>query len=192
MAQTTAVQKLNSVVRSRASRIFPILDWLGNYRRQYLAGDILAGIIVAILAIPEGMAYAMIAGMPPHVGLYASLLPLLIYPIFGSSRFVVVGPVAMISLLVANAIGQTTAATPSDYLAMAVTLAFLVGAINILLGVARLGILVNFFSHPVLSGFTSAAAIIIGMSQAKNFLGVTVPHPNDGCPHRFTNSGELD
>lgn len=134
MAQATGASKTDSDIRSRASRIFPILNWLATYRRQGLAGDMMAGTIVTILAIPEGMAYAMIAGLPPQAGLYASLLPLLIYPLFGSSRFVAVGPVAMISLLVANAISQTTAATPSDYVALAVMLAFLVGAINILLG----------------------------------------------------------
>lgn len=152
--------------------IFPILKWLPHYNQQDLKGDVNAGLTVGIMLIPQGMAYAMLAGLPPIYGLYASIVPQLIYALMGTSRQLGVGPVAMDSLLVAVTVSQLAQAGSDAYIALAILLAFLVGAIQLLMGVLRLGFLVNFLSHPVISGFTSAAALIIGFSQLKYLLGV--------------------
>lgn len=155
--------------------LLPILDWSSNYKRDWLKGDISAGLTVGVMLIPQGMAYASIAGLPAVYGLYASIIPILIYAIFGTSRQLAVGPVAMVSLLTATAIGSFEGLTTNEYISYAILLAFLVGAFQFLLGLFRLGFLVNFLSHPVVSGFTSAAALIIGFSQLKHLLGVNIP-----------------
>ena len=155
--------------------ILPIFDWLPKYKLEWLKGDIGAGLTVGIMLIPQGMAYASIAGLPPVYGLYASIVPILIYAILGTSRQLAVGPVAMVSLLTATAIGSFEGLTTVQYIEYALILAFMVGAIQFLLGIFRLGFLVNFMSHPVISGFTSAAALIIGLSQLKHLLGVNIP-----------------
>ena len=144
--------------------ILPIFDWLPNYRKDWLKGDISAGLTVGVMLIPQGMAYASIAGLPAVYGLYASIIPILIYALFGTSRQLAVGPVAMVSLLTATAIGSIEGLTNQEYIAYAILLALMVGGIQFLLGLFRLGFLVNFLSHPVVSGFTSAAALIIGLS----------------------------
>lgn len=153
----------------------PILDWLPDYGKKQWRGDLSAGLTVGVMLIPQGMAYAMIAGLPPIYGLYASTLPLVLYAIFGTSRQLAVGPVAMVSLLTAAGVGTLAAGGTEAYLALAISLAFMVGMIQFLLGVFRLGFLVNFLSHPVISGFTSAAALIIGLSQLKHLLGISIP-----------------
>ena len=155
--------------------ILPILDWLPNYRKDWLKGDISAGLTVGVMLIPQGMAYASIAGLPAVYGLYASIVPILIYALFGTSRQLAVGPVAMVSLLTATAIGSFEGLTNQEYITYAILLALMVGGIQFLLGLFRLGFLVNFLSHPVVSGFTSAAALIIGLSQLKYLLGVDIP-----------------
>ena len=152
----------------------PILDWLPNYKKVWFKGDISAGLTVGVMLIPQGMAYAFIAGLPPVYGLYASIVPIFIYAIFGTSRQLAVGPVAMVSLLTATALGSFEGLSNSDYIIYAILLAFLVGAIQFLLGVFRLGFVVNFLSHPVISGFTSAVALIIGIGQLKNLLGIEI------------------
>jgi sulfate permease, SulP family len=157
------------------SRYLSALDWLLNYRSQFLVGDITAGIIVTSLLIPQSMAYALLAGLPPQVGLYASILPAILYPLIGTSRVLAVGPVAVDSLMVAAAIANFSPQNTSVYLALAVTLAFLVGAIEVVMGVLRLGFLVNFLSRSVTSGFISGAAVIIGFSQVKHLLGLKIP-----------------
>ncbi|WP_217585841.1 SulP family inorganic anion transporter [Lentibacillus saliphilus] len=153
-------------------RFIPALDWIPNYKRTDLKGDLSAGLIVAIMLIPQGMAYAMLAGLSPVIGLYASTIPLIIYALFGTSRQLAVGPVAMVSLLVFT--GVTALAEPgtSEYLTLVLLLMLMVGVIQFLLGVLRLGFLVNFLSHAVISAFTSAAALIIGFSQLKDLTGV--------------------
>ena len=150
----------------------PAFDWLPNYKKAQFKGDLAAGLTVGVMLIPQGMAYAMIAGLPPIYGLYAATLPLIIYAFLGTSRQLAVGPVAMISLLTATGIGALAAGGTETYIALAITLALMVGLIQFLLGVFRLGFLVNFLSHPVISGFTSAAALIIGLSQLKHLLGI--------------------
>ncbi len=151
----------------------PILDWLGKYRKADLSGDLIAGLIVSIMLVPQGMAYAMLAGLPPQVGLYASVLPLILYALFGSSRTLAVGPVAMVSLMTASALSELSGTNAQ--LAGALILALASGLMLLVMGVARLGFLANFLSHPVISGFTSAAALVIGFSQLKHLLGMEIP-----------------
>lgn len=157
---------------------FPILQWLPGYKKSYLSGDIGAGLTVGIMLIPQGMAYAMIAGLPPVFGLYASLIPQLVYAITGTSRQLAVGPVAMDSLLVASGLGALSLSGIDEYISMAIFLAFFMGLIQLGLGLLRMGFLVNFLSKPVISGFTSAAAIIIGFSQLKHLLGTDIEGSN--------------
>lgn len=161
---------------SNIKTFIPALNWLPNYKKEWLSGDLSAGLTVGVMLIPQGMAYAMLAGLEPIHGLYAATIPLMLYAIFGTSRQLAVGPVAMVALLTASGIGALKPETPEAYMLLALTLAFLVGAIQFLMGVFRLGFLVNFLSHPVISGFTSAAAIIIGLSQLKHLLGIKIPN----------------
>lgn len=156
-------------------RFFPILDWLPRYSKNQLQGDLSAGLTVGVMLIPQGMAYSMLAGLPPIHGLYAVTIPLFLYAIMGTSRQLAVGPVAMVSLLTAAGIGALQPATPAIYLMYALTAALMVGVLQAAMGLFRLGFLVNFLSHPVISGFTSAAAIIIGLSQLKHLLRIDLP-----------------
>lgn len=153
----------------------PIFEWLPNYKKSNLSGDLSAGITVGIMLIPQGMAYAMLAGLDPIIGLYSVTVPLILYALFGTSRQLAVGPVAMVSLLTAAGIGALNPDTPDDYLMYALTLAFLVGLIQFGMGLFKFGFIVNFLSHPVINGFTSAAAIIIGLSQIKHLFKIDLP-----------------
>ncbi len=155
-------------------KFFPFLQWLTNYRKTDFAKDLVAGLTVGIVLIPQGMAYAMIAGLPPVYGLYASIFPVLVYLFLGTSKNVGIGPVAMDSLLVAAGLGALAITGIENYIAMAIFLAFMVGAIQLVLGISRMGFLVNFLSKPVISGFTSAAALIIIFSQLKHLLGAPI------------------
>ena len=173
----------------------PILDWLPNYKKSWFKGDLGAGLTVGVMLIPQGMAYASIAGLPAVYGLYASIIPIIIYAVFGTSRQLAVGPVAMVSLLTATAIGAFEGLSISDYISYAILLAFLVGVIQFLLGVFRLGFLVNFLSHPVVSGFTSAAALIIGLSQLKHLLGIDIErshHINEIIMNALQKANEIN
>ncbi len=152
----------------------PILDWLPNYNKSYLKGDLTAGLTVGVMLVPQGMAYAMVAGLPAVYGLYACIVPIILYSIFGTSRQLAVGPVAMVSLLTATSVGSIAGSGTTEYIQFAILLAFFVGIIQLLMGIFKLGFLVNFLSHPVISGFTSAAALIIGLSQLKHLLGVEI------------------
>nr|WP_252736365.1 sulfate permease [Maribacter dokdonensis] len=154
------------------------MDWISSYKKTDFVKDLLAGITVGIVLVPQGMAYAMIAGLPPVHGLYASLFPVLVYALLGTSRKIAVGPVAMDSLLVAVGLGTLAITGVENYIKMVVVLALMVGVIQFLLGVLRMGFLVNFLSKPVISGFTSAAAIIIVFSQMKHLLGISVVGSN--------------
>ncbi|MBK8504720.1 MAG: solute carrier family 26 protein [Saprospiraceae bacterium] len=155
--------------------LLPGLDTLLSYDRSNLKDDIASGLTVGVMLIPQGMAYAMIAGLEPIYGLYAATIPILLYAFFGTSRQLAVGPVAMVSLLTASGVAVLAEAGSEAYLGYVLLLAFMVGLIQFLMGVFRLGFLVNFLSHPVISGFTSAAAIIIGASQLKHLLGIPLP-----------------
>jgi sulfate permease, SulP family len=166
---------LKKSLLAKFSHYIPAVDWLLNYRSQFFVGDITAGIIVTSLLIPQSMAYALLAGLPPQVGLYASILPAILYPLIGTSRVLAVGPVAVDSLMVAAAIANFSPQNTSAYLALAVTLAFLVGTIEVVMGLLRLGFLANFLSRSVTSGFISGAAVIIAFSQVKHILGLKIP-----------------
>jgi len=155
-------------------QIFPILSWLPGYKKEWLSGDISAGLTVGVMLIPQGMAYAMIAGVPPIYGLYASTFPLIIYALFGTSRQLAVGPVAIDSLLVLAGVSAFAEVGSEYFIELAILLAFIEGIILILFGFLRLGFLVNFLSKPVIVGFTAAAAIIIGVSQLRHLLGIDI------------------
>ncbi len=155
-------------------RFIPFLDWVSKYKKGFLLKDLIAGLTVGVILIPQGMAYAMVAGLPPVYGLYASVFPVLVYLFLGTSRQLAVGPVAMDSLLVAAGLGTLAITGVENYIAMAIFLAFLVGAIQLLLGLFRMGFLVNFLSRPVISGFTSGVAVIIIFSQLKHLLGTDI------------------
>lgn len=154
------------------TRFIPLVETLRSYKKQDLRGDLSAGITVAIMLIPQGMAYAVLAGLPPVYGLYASIVPIIIYAIFGTSRQLGYGPVALISLLVLAGVSQYAEPGSERFIQLAILTAFGVGVAQLLMGLFRAGFLVNFLSHPVLSGFISAAAIIIGVSQLGNLLGL--------------------
>ncbi|MFZ4759473.1 MAG: SulP family inorganic anion transporter, partial [Burkholderiaceae bacterium] len=160
-----------SARRRRFSRL-PMLDWASNYDRTTLAGDLLAALIVTVMLIPQSLAYALLAGLPPEVGLYASVAPLIAYAAFGSSRVLAVGPAAVTSLMTAAAIGATAGAGLHTQVAMAITLAFISGAMLLAMGLFRLGFLASFLSHPVISGFITASGLLITASQLKTLLGV--------------------
>jgi len=149
-------------------------DWTRGYNRTTLSSDLVAAVIVTLMLIPQSLAYAALAGLPPEVGLYASIAPLLLYAVFGSSRVLAVGPVAVVSLMTATAIGDLAQAGSPAYWALAITLAFISGLMLLLMGLLRLGFLANFLSHPVISGFITASALLIAAGQLKVILGIRV------------------
>jgi len=159
-------------------KIFPCVRWLKGYQRAHFHSDLIAAVIVTIMLIPQSLAYALLAGVPPQVGLYASILPLMLYAVFGTSRTLSVGPVAVASLMTAAAIQNLGVENDIDYLNAAIMLAFLSGAFLILMGFLKLGFLANFLSHPVVSGFITASGIIIGLSQLKHILGIDAEGDN--------------
>lgn len=156
-------------------RYFSFLEWIKNYDSDLFKGDLSAGITVAVMLIPQGMAYAMIAGLPPVYGLYAAIFPQMVYAFMGSSRHLAVGPVAMDSLLVATALNTIAVVDANHYISLAIFLALFMGLIQVFLGFLKFGFLVNFLSQPVISGFTSAAAVVIGMTQLKHVIGIDLP-----------------
>jgi len=156
-------------------KIIPAIEWVRDYRSDHFKEDLSAGLIVSILLVPQGMAYAMLAGLPPVMGLYASTFPLIAYALLGSSRHLSIGPVAMLSLLVFSGVSPLAEPGSERYIGLVLVLSFLVGALQFLMGLLRLGFFINFFSHAVLSGFTSAAAILIFSSQLGHLLGIQLP-----------------
>ncbi|MFV1851314.1 MAG: SulP family inorganic anion transporter [Thalassospira sp.] len=164
--------KSSSLTWKRVRRYVPILDWGRSYDRTAFGNDMVAAIIVTIMLIPQSLAYALLAGLPPEAGLYASIVPIILYAIFGTSRALAVGPVAVVSLMTAAAIGNVAETGTMGYAVAALTLAALSGAILLAMGVFRLGFLANFLSHPVIAGFITASGILIAASQLKHILGV--------------------
>lgn len=154
-------------------RYFPMVTWAREYSRATLGADALAAVIVTIMLIPQSLAYALLAGLPAEAGLYASILPILLYTVFGTSRVLAVGPVAVVSLMTAATIGQVAEAGTAGYAVAALTLAFLSGAILLAMGLLRLGFLANFLSHPVISGFISASGLLIAVSQLGGLSGLS-------------------
>ncbi|WP_172294757.1 SulP family inorganic anion transporter [Pseudoruegeria sp. HB172150] len=150
----------------------PILDWGRTYDRNALSNDLIAAVIVTIMLIPQSLAYALLAGLPPEAGIYASIVPIMLYAVFGTSRALAVGPVAVVSLLTASAVGQVAEQGTAGYAVAALTLALMSGGFLMALGLFRLGFLANFLSHPVIAGFITASGILIATSQLKHVLGV--------------------
>ena len=168
----------------RLISFLPILSWAPKYTRTEAQSDLVAALIVTIMLVPQSLAYAMLAGLPPQVGLYASILPLIAYALLGTSRALAVGPVAVVSLMTAAAVSQIAASGTPEYLTAAITLAFLSGIVLIAMSVLRLGFLANFLSHPVISGFITASGILIATSQLKHILGIKAE--GDTLPHLVT------
>ena len=157
---------------------FPFLDWISTYQKSWLKNDILAGVTIGVMLIPQGIAYATVAGLPPIYGLYTAMIPQLVYAFLGTSRQLAVGPAAMDSLIVASGVSAIAVVGSEHFIFMAILLAFFVGFFQILFGLFRLGFLVNFLSRPVISGFTSGSAIIIAANQIGNLMGTSLPRNN--------------
>jgi len=160
------------------------MQWLRQYDKDQFTDDLVAAVIVTIMLVPQSLAYALLAGVPAEVGLYASILPLVFYMVFGSSRTLAVGPVAVVSLMTASSIGSMGLATQAEYLQAAVILALLSGIFLVLLGILRFGFLANFLSHPVVAGFITASAIIIAVGQVRHILGIQAG--GDNLPEQLT------
>ena len=154
------------------ARYLPILDWGRQYNRTAFSNDLIAAVIVTIMLVPQSLAYALLAGLPPEAGIYASIVPIVLYAIFGTSRALAVGPVAVVSLMTAAAIGNVAESGTMGYAMAALTLAALSGAILLAMGFLRLGFLANFLSHPVIAGFITASGILIAASQLGHILGI--------------------
>lgn len=165
-------------MKQRLARYLPMLAWARHYDRAAATKDSLAALIVTLMLIPQSLAYAMLAGLPPVTGLYASMLPLIAYTLFGTSRTLAVGPVAVVSLMTAAALGPLFAPGSAEYAAAAMLLALLSGAVLLLMAALRLGFLANFLSHPVISGFISASGILIALGQLKHILGISIGGEN--------------
>ena len=163
---------MKQIVPDMLRRYVPILSWAAEYSGRTLAGDLTAAVIVTIMLIPQSLAYALLVGLPPQVGLYASMAPLVLYAIFGTSRALAVGPVAVASLMTAAAAGQVAAQGTPEYLGAAIVLAMIAGLMLVAMGALRLGFLANFLSHPVISGFITAAAVQIAAGQVAPLLGI--------------------
>lgn len=159
--------------KNTMTRFFPILEWGRAYSAQTARDDLVAALIVTIMLIPQSLAYALLAGLPAEAGLYASIVPILLYSLFGTSRVLAVGPVAIVSLMTAAAISNVTATMDIGYGTAALSLAALSGAILLAMGLLRLGFIANFLSHPVISGFITASGLLIAASQLKHVLGIT-------------------
>jgi SulP family sulfate permease len=152
-----------------------MLHWLRHYRRAMLPGDISAGVVVAMMMIPQGMAYALVAGLPPVVGIYASIVPPALYALFGTSSTQSVGPMAIISLMTASSLAPLAAAGSPLYTTLAAQLALLSGLVLLACGLLRIGFIANFFSRPVMSGFTIGSAVVIALGQLPALLGAALP-----------------
>lgn len=162
-------------------KVFPFLKWFRGYSTAGLRSDLISGLTVALVLIPQSMAYAQLAGLPPYYGLYAAFLPPMIAALFGSSRQLATGPVAVVSLMTFASLAPLATAGSERFIGYAIVLALMVGVVQLSLGVLRLGLVVNFLSHPVVNGFTNAAAIIIATSQLSKMFGVHV----DTAEHHY-------
>ena len=171
-AAWNSLAQANSETVIRAASFLPFLRWAAGYERQTLANDLTAAAIVTIMLVPQSMAYALLAGLPPQIGLYASILPLVAYALFGTSRTLAVGPVAVISLMTATAAGSVATQGTPEYVAAALILALLSGGMLLIMGLLRLGFLANLLSHPVVSGFITASGVLIAVSQLRHIFGV--------------------
>ncbi|WP_194096254.1 SulP family inorganic anion transporter [Marivivens aquimaris] len=176
---------------SSLSRYLPILQWGRTYNRDALSNDLIAAVIVTIMLVPQSLAYALLAGLPPEAGIYASIVPIMLYAVFGTSRSLAVGPVAVVSLMTAAAIGNIAESGTMGYATAALSLAFLSGVMLLVLGLLKLGFIANFLSHPVIAGFITASGILIAGSQIGHILGIslsghTLPHMIESLFHNIT------
>jgi SulP family sulfate permease len=167
-----------SLLYKETSNFFPWLSWLPKYNKHDIIGDIVAGVTVALMLVPQSMSYSMLAGLSAQHGLYSCFVPILAYSIFASSKQLAVGPVAILALMTASAVDSLSPKTEQDYVTYTHLIAIVTGCIQILLGLFRLGFLVNFMSHTVIAGFTSSAAIIIAGSQLQHIMGIKIPNEN--------------
>ena len=181
-------------MKSAPSRFLPILDWGRNYDRSALSNDLVAALIVTIMLIPQSLAYALLAGLPAEAGLYASIVPIILYAVFGSSRALAVGPVAVVSLMTAAALHNIVEQGTMGYAVAALSLAGLSGVILVAMGLFRLGFVANFLSHPVIAGFITASGIIIAASQLKHILGIKAEGHNllDLVTSLFEHMGDIN
>jgi len=176
------------------SQYLPVLTWGKAYDRSKLTNDLVAATIVTIMLIPQGMAYAMLAGLPPQAGLYGAIVPLLLYALFGTSRALAVGPVAVVALMTAAAAGNVAAAGSAEFHLAALWIALISGAFMLVLGFLRMGMIANFLSHPVISGFITAAGILIAASQLRHLLGANITGKTlpEVVPSILTNLGNIN
>ena len=181
LIQTTTQRLIREQEQRMITKVFPFIGWFKNYSAASLKADVIAGLTVALVLIPQSMAYAQLAGLPVYYGLYASFLPPMMAALFGSSRQLATGPVAMVSLMTAACLEPLATAGSSGYISYAILLALMVGAFQFALGVLRLGLVVNFLSHPVVNGFMNAGALIIASSQLSKLFGVSV----DNAAHQY-------
>jgi len=163
---------------SRLTKLLPASDWLSDYNSSTFSADLIAAIVVTVMLIPQSLAYAMLAGVPPEMGLYASILPLIAYALFGTSRTLSVGPVAIVSLMTASAVGKLIEPGSAEYLSATIALAFISGGMLLAMGLLRFGMLANLLSHPVVVGFITASSLIIALSQMKYILGISAHGEN--------------
>ena len=178
------------------SRYLPILSWGRTYGRSQFSGDMLAAIIVTIMLIPQSLAYALLAGLPPEAGIYASIVPIMLYAVLGTSNALAVGPVAVVSLMTAAAVGEVAAQGTAGYAVAALTLAFLSGSMLLGMGLLRLGFIANFLSHPVIAGFITASGLLIAASQLKHILGIdagghTLPEIAESLIHGISQTNPI-
>ena len=154
--------------------ILPAYGWLRTYKRSYLSSDLVSALIVTAMLVPQGMAYALLAGLPTIYGLYASTIPAIVYALFGTSRHMPVGPPALMALLTFTSISAIAEPGSAEYISLALLLALIVGLLQLAIGLLKMGFVANFIPHPVLSGFIYASAIIIMLSQVNYLLGIPV------------------
>ncbi|MCA9522648.1 MAG: solute carrier family 26 protein [Myxococcales bacterium] len=184
------VMEDRNVTQATSARSWiPAIEWITAYKKRQLRGDLVAGLTTAVMLIPQAMAYAMLAGLPPIYGLYASTVPLVVYAVFGSSRQLAVGPVAIDSLLLASGVGALALQGSASYIELAILLALMVGAIQLTMGVLRMGFVVNFLSNPVITGFMAAGALIIAASQIKHLLGINLARSTNVFTTLYTTVG---
>ncbi|KAL3838102.1 hypothetical protein ACJIZ3_022693 [Penstemon smallii] len=178
---TAKMKRMNST--EWIQTFLPCYRWISAYKwREYLQADVMAGVTVGVMLVPQSMSYAKLAGLQPIYGLYSGFVPIFVYAIFGSSRQLAIGPVALTSLLVSNVLGSIVDSSEKLYTDLAILLAFMVGVLECIMGLLRLGWLIRFISHSVISGFTTASAIVIALSQAKYFLGYEIERSSKFIP----------
>ena len=189
--------RLNSIIKNnlvRKKHISPLINDLKTYTKSFFKADLIAGLTIGVMLVPQGMAYAYLAGLPPIYGLYGGLIPLIIFAFLGTSRQLSIGPVAVSALLILAGVSNLAEIGSDEYIALVILAGFLIGLFQVILGLFRLGFLVNFISHPVIAGFTSAAAIIIIVSQLKDILGIAIPrseHAYETIAYAFTNINQI-